>query len=183
MSIKSGKTKWVDVHSLPPALSAQPTSIKLAEDILTELSHRGPNPEAFRQRVLELAKRMESLSAQTPPAPPEFAELKEIPKLRMLARMTADNPCITNGLVAVTDAYVDGYFQGIKAAHTPPDIELISAKVHEQWMESKRAQGIHSRKSESGEELMVPYDQLSEAVKELDRGAVRAVLNAMEDKR
>ncbi len=63
------------------------------------------------------------------------------------------------------------------------DVEPISAKVHEQWMESKRAQGVQSRKSESGEELMVPYEQLSEAAKELDRGSVRAVLNAMEDKR
>ncbi len=65
------------------------------------------------------------------------------------------------------------------SAQTPPDVELISAKVHEQWMESKRLQGISSRKSESGEELMVPYDQLSEAAKEIDRGSVRAVLSAI----
>jgi RyR domain-containing protein len=60
-----------------------------------------------------------------------------------------------------------------------PDIEIVSAKVHEAWMESKRAQGITSRKSESGEELMVPYDQLSEAAKDLDRGTVRAVYAAI----
>ena len=29
----------------------------------------------------------------------------------------------------------------------PHDIEKISAKVHEQWMESKRGKGIESRKS------------------------------------
>lgn len=43
-----------------------------------------------------------------------------------------------------------------------PDIELVSAKVHE------------------GEELMVPYDQLSEDVKDLDRGTVKAVYAALE---
>jgi hypothetical protein len=60
-----------------------------------------------------------------------------------------------------------------------PDIEVVSAKVHEAWMESKRAQGVTSRKSETGEELMVPYDQLSEPAKELDRGTVRAVYKAI----
>jgi hypothetical protein len=60
-----------------------------------------------------------------------------------------------------------------------PDIESVSAEVHEAWMESKRAQGVSSRKSEDGEELMVPYDQLSEKAKELDRGTVRAVYSAI----
>jgi hypothetical protein len=57
-------------------------------------------------------------------------------------------------------------------------LEVISAKVHEQWMENKHKAGVTSRKLESGEELMVPYEQLSEQAKELDRGSVRAVLNA-----
>ncbi|HEX8499348.1 MAG TPA: RyR domain-containing protein [Pyrinomonadaceae bacterium] len=61
-----------------------------------------------------------------------------------------------------------------------PDIEVVSAKVHEAWMESKRAGGVTSRRSESGEELMVPYEQLSEAAKELDRATVRAVYKAIE---
>ena len=60
-----------------------------------------------------------------------------------------------------------------------PDIEVVSAKVHEAWMESKRAQGVTTRRSESGEELMVPYEQLSEPAKELDRGTVRAVYEAI----
>jgi hypothetical protein len=60
-----------------------------------------------------------------------------------------------------------------------PDIEVVSAKVHEAWMESKRAQGVTSRKSETGEELMVPYEQLSEPAKNLDRGTVRAVYAAI----
>ena len=60
-----------------------------------------------------------------------------------------------------------------------PDIEVVSAKVHEAWMESKRAQGVTSRQSETGEELMVPYEQLSEPAKELDRATVRAVYAAI----
>ncbi|MDT7688987.1 MAG: RyR domain [Acidobacteriota bacterium] len=60
-----------------------------------------------------------------------------------------------------------------------PDVEVVADKVHEAWMESKRAQGITSRKSEAGEELMVPYDKLSEAAKNLDRASVRAVYTAI----
>ena len=58
-------------------------------------------------------------------------------------------------------------------------IEELAAKVHERWMEAKRAQGVMSRKSEQGEELMVPYEKLSGAAKELDRTAVRAVLEVL----
>lgn len=61
-----------------------------------------------------------------------------------------------------------------------PDIELVSAKVHEAWMGSKRANGVTTRKSESGEELMVPYDKLSEAAKALDRNTVKTVYAAIQ---
>lgn len=61
-----------------------------------------------------------------------------------------------------------------------PDIEAVAAKVHEAWMQTKLSQGITTRKSEAGEELMVDYAQLSEAAKELDRGSVRAVYAAIE---
>ena len=60
-----------------------------------------------------------------------------------------------------------------------PDIESVSATVHAAWMTSKNDQGIESRKSEDGEELMVPYEQLSEKAKELDRSTVRAVYAAI----
>jgi hypothetical protein len=60
-----------------------------------------------------------------------------------------------------------------------PDVEVVSDLVHQAWMESKRAQGVASRKAEDGEELMVPYGQLSEKAKELDRGTVRAVYAAI----
>jgi hypothetical protein len=39
-------------------------------------------------------------------------------------------------------------------------------------------QGITSRKSETGEELMVPYDDLSDAAKALDSASVQATLDA-----
>jgi hypothetical protein len=60
-----------------------------------------------------------------------------------------------------------------------PDIEIVSAKVHEAWMDSKKAQGVSSRQAEDGEELMVPYEQLSERAKDLDRGTVKAVYQAI----
>jgi hypothetical protein len=60
-----------------------------------------------------------------------------------------------------------------------PDIELVSAKVHEAWMESKRKAGVSTRKLETGEELMVPYEELSEEAKQLDRGTVQAVYDAI----
>lgn len=59
-------------------------------------------------------------------------------------------------------------------------VEAISARVHEAWVEAKRGHGVASRQSQAGEELMVAYDQLSEAAKELDRAPVRAVLSAVE---
>lgn len=55
-------------------------------------------------------------------------------------------------------------------------IEAIAAKVHEAWMVTKREQGVTSRPSEWGEEQMVPYADLSERAKDLDRSTVLAVL-------
>lgn len=61
-----------------------------------------------------------------------------------------------------------------------PDLETVAAAVHDAWMQGKRAQNVTSRLSEDGEELMVPYAQLSEKAKELDRGTVRAVYRAIQ---
>ena len=60
-----------------------------------------------------------------------------------------------------------------------PDVEAVAAAVHEAWMEAKRAQGVTSRPSEWGEEQMVPYADLSERAKELDRATVRSVYAAI----
>lgn len=59
------------------------------------------------------------------------------------------------------------------------DIEAIAAEVHAQWVATKLAGGVTSRRSEAGEELMVPYWRLSDAAKELDRVTVRTVLGAV----
>jgi hypothetical protein len=70
--------------------------------------------------------------------------------------------------------------RGASAVPFPkPDLEFIAAKVHENWIASKVKQGVTSRKSESDEELMVPYDQLSEAAKGLDRESVAAVMQVV----
>ncbi|MBF9219910.1 RyR domain-containing protein [Hymenobacter ruricola] len=61
-----------------------------------------------------------------------------------------------------------------------PDLELVAEKVHEAWMQTKKSQGVTTRQSETGEELMVPYAQLSEPAKELDRMTVRTVYAAIE---
>ena len=60
-----------------------------------------------------------------------------------------------------------------------PDIELVSASVHESWIMTKKAHSFNSRKAEDGEELMVPYEQLSEIAKQLDRNTVKAVYAAI----
>lgn len=59
-------------------------------------------------------------------------------------------------------------------------VEALAEAAHEAWMETKRAQGITSRNSEWGEDLMVPYCDLTEQAKDLDRGTVRGVLEAVE---
>jgi hypothetical protein len=63
-----------------------------------------------------------------------------------------------------------------------PDVDVVSAKVHDAWMKKNLEKGITSRKSAStGEEFMVPYDQLSEDAKDSDRITVRAVYAAIEE--
>lgn len=57
-------------------------------------------------------------------------------------------------------------------------IEAVAADVHAAWMEAKLAQGITSRPSSDGIEQMVPYEDLPDHLKELDRATVRAVLNS-----
>ena len=58
-------------------------------------------------------------------------------------------------------------------------VEEVSASVHEAWMGTKRSKGVTSRLSEGGEELMVPYANLSEDAKDLDRNSVRTVLEVV----
>lgn len=61
-----------------------------------------------------------------------------------------------------------------------PDVEMVAEKVHESWMSEQRRRRIHSRKAEDGEELMVPYSELSEEQKEIIRTLVRTLHAAIE---
>lgn len=49
------------------------------------------------------------------------------------------------------------------------------------WIKTKLSQGVTSRKSETGEELMVPYEQLSESAKDLDRNTVKTIYKAINE--
>ena len=60
-----------------------------------------------------------------------------------------------------------------------PDVEVVAAQVHAAWIKAKTEQGMHSRKAEDGEELMVPYEMLSDKQKETDRVLVRTVYDAI----
>lgn len=62
-----------------------------------------------------------------------------------------------------------------------PDLETVAAAVHQSWMESKLELGITTRRSETSEELMVPYALLSEPAKDLDRNTGKAVYVAIEE--
>jgi len=63
---------------------------------------------------------------------------------------------------------------------TLPNIETVAEQVHGMWMTEKIKNGITSRiAQETGEELMVPYAQLSEVAKEMDRAMVRMVYAAI----
>lgn len=50
------------------------------------------------------------------PTCPTIYELKEFPQLRVLARMAADQPCFTNAILAVTEAYQEGWYAALKSA-------------------------------------------------------------------
>lgn len=60
------------------------------------------------------------------------------------------------------------------------EIDKIAEQVHESWMKAKRSQGIFSWQP-AGEELMVPYCELSESAKEVDRVTVFAVLSTLKN--
>lgn len=61
-----------------------------------------------------------------------------------------------------------------------PNIEKVCEKVHNRWMEDARGKGITTREHE-GEELMVPYDQLSDKGKEHVRNKVNNLYQAIEE--
>ena len=66
-------------------------------------------------------------------------------------------------------------------------MELIAAKVHDAWWEGKKKNGYHAPDDcptvscDRCHADMVPYNMLSDKIKEYDRVTVRTVLKAIED--
>jgi hypothetical protein len=59
-----------------------------------------------------------------------------------------------------------------------PPVEKVAALVHDAWTAGKRKTGIiHCL--HQGEDLMVPYSELSDAAKDLDRATVLTVYRAI----
>jgi hypothetical protein len=52
-------------------------------------------------------------------------------------------------------------------------------EIHEDWRRRNTQDGVTSRPSAWGEELMVPWEGLSEQAKDLNRHMVKAVLKAI----
>ena len=105
-----------------------------------------------------------------------------LPSIRMYTVNREGRKAVLTGwLASQTDIMADDW-QVVGGEYRPnalPPVEDVAAAVHERWMETKRAAGVTSRKSETGEELMVAYHQLSEKAKDLDRQTVLAVYNAI----
>ena len=62
-----------------------------------------------------------------------------------------------------------------------PEVEEVAGIIHAAWMDEKLAAGIQSRMAADGEELMVPYSQLSEKAKASNRILVRTLYAAIAD--
>lgn len=59
-------------------------------------------------------------------------------------------------------------------------VQAMAESAHEAWMGWYAMRGITSRRAAWGEEFLVPFDQLSEDGKELDRIIMRAILTAFD---
>jgi len=60
------------------------------------------------------------------------------------------------------------------------EIELAAKEVHDRWVENQKADGKKEHKSPDGkEDYMVPYEDLTDKSKEMDRDAVKATLDAL----
>jgi len=55
-------------------------------------------------------------------------------------------------------------------------VAAMAESAHNAWWEYYKASGYTSRKAEWGEEFMVPFSELSERGKELDRIIMRSIL-------
>jgi hypothetical protein len=67
------------------------------------------------------------------------------------------------------------------AISTDEIVNAMAESAHEAWMSWYADRGITSRKAAWGEEFLVPFDELSEDGKELDRIIMRAILGAFDN--
>lgn len=68
-----------------------------------------------------------------------------------------------------------GIFLELNAKIVKPDLEYIAELVHNSWWEQKLKSGITDHPD------MIPYNELSENVKEYDRVTARTVINILNE--
>lgn len=61
-------------------------------------------------------------------------------------------------------------------------LEECAEAIHNEWMAEKLRRGVTSCPNELGFEQLVPYDQLSDNVKEFDRIVVGAIMRVLHSK-
>ena len=61
------------------------------------------------------------------------------------------------------------------SVHLGPLIDRVAPCVHQLWIERLTSEGATSRVSHWGEEMMRPWQELSEQAREYNRDMVRAV--------
>jgi hypothetical protein len=63
-----------------------------------------------------------------------------------------------------------------------PDIEIVCAKVHANYVQERKNKGVTSEKSDkTGQELLAPFGGLQEEDKQVIREQVGVVYNAIRD--
>jgi hypothetical protein len=100
----------------------------------------------------------------------------------ILRDQVADDPFFPDDARTETTATVLSV-DGVPVANGDwlPEVEEVAGIIHAAWMDEKLVAGIRSRKAEDGEELMVPYSQLSEKAKASNRILVRTLYAAIAD--
>lgn len=62
-----------------------------------------------------------------------------------------------------------------------PDVEFVAERLHEAWVLDKSSQGFHSYPDLNGDELMLPYEDLSAEVKDHDQEIIQSIYDVILD--
>ena len=121
-------------------------------------------------------RRQEGQTAQTNPSMVDWQQLSEALKesnRAQAADIAGKLEAIGCDIVPMTDWDVD------PTVFTTDDVELLARLEHDRWRKEREAGGwrLAATKDETRKEspYLIPYDDLSEDVKEIDRETVRAV--------